>query len=153
MNFLDASSGCCEGLEIRKYAHCTPYSHITSGCCSCTRRNDDDIHAAMASMASEPKSENTASNSRLKSSVFLTDCNSSSCNSHNCFILGEQGGIDSSSTPLREPLKNSHISKDEYMESKKMRNIIATIFTHRHQDHIGIYPKLEKCILHQSGPL
>ncbi len=106
--------------------------------------NNDDIHAAMAAMASEPKSgEHRIELAPNIECVPLRTTTLPPATHTNCFILGEQGGERLIIDPA------ARTSEELAYLQRRIRgieddggNIIATIFTHRHQDHIGDLSKI-----------
>lgn len=106
--------------------------------------NNDDIHAAMATMASEPKSgEHRIELAPNIECVPLRTTTLPPATHTNCFILGEQGGERLIIDPA------ARTSEELAYLQRRIRgieddggNIIATIFTHRHQDHIGDLSKI-----------
>lgn len=106
--------------------------------------NNDDIHAAMAAMASEPKSgEHRIELAPNIECVPLRTATLPPATHTNCFILGEQGGERLIIDPA------ARTSEELAYLQRRIRgieddggNIIATIFTHRHQDHIGDLSKI-----------
>ncbi len=63
----------------------------------------------------------------------------------NCFILGETGGERIVVDPAaRTEEELAYLQRRIEAISKDGGEIIATIFTHRHQDHIGDFSKLEQ---------
>ena len=106
--------------------------------------NDDDIHAAMASMASEPKSgEHRIELAPKIECVPLRTATLPPATHTNCFILGEQGGDRLIIDPAaRTPEELAYLQRRIHGIEEDGGNIIATIFTHRHQDHIGDLSKI-----------
>jgi len=106
--------------------------------------NNDNIHAAMASMASEPKSgEHRIELAPNIECIPLRTATLPPATHTNCFILGEQGGERLIIDPA------ARTSEELAYLQRRIRgieddggNIIATIFTHRHQDHIGDLSKI-----------
>jgi len=106
--------------------------------------NDDDIHAAMESMANEPKSgEHRIELAPNIECVPLRTATLPPATHTNCFILGEQGGerliIDPAARTSEEL---AYLQRRIHGIEEDGGTIIATIFTHRHQDHIGDLSKI-----------
>ena len=108
--------------------------------------NDDDIHAAMLSMATNPKSgEHRIELAPNIECVPLRTATLPPATHTNCFILGEQGGDRLIVDPAaRTSDELAYLQRRIRGIEDDGGKIIATIFTHRHQDHIGDLSKISQ---------
>ncbi|MFL2979067.1 MAG: MBL fold metallo-hydrolase [Candidatus Thalassarchaeaceae archaeon] len=108
--------------------------------------NNNDIHAAMASMAAEPKSgEHRIELAPNIECIPLRTATLPPSTHTNCFILGEHGGERLIVDPAaRTSEELAYLQRRIRGIEEDGGKIIATIFTHRHQDHIGDLTKISE---------